>query len=34
MEWGGHDTCDKAQQFKEGLIDYFDRGRIILLVSC
>ncbi|PJF19583.1 hypothetical protein PSACC_00592 [Paramicrosporidium saccamoebae] len=31
MEWGGHDTSDKAQQFKEGLVDYFDRGGKVYL---
>jgi pre-rRNA-processing protein TSR2 len=26
MEWGGHDTVEKAQRFQDSLIDYFDRG--------
>lgn len=28
MEWGGHGTAQKAQEFKEGLVDYFERGSL------
>lgn len=27
MEWGGPDATSKAEEFKAGLIEYFDRGK-------
>ena len=26
MEWGGHDSAEKVEQFKQALVDYFDKG--------
>lgn len=26
MEWGGHDTARKSDEFKAALVDYFERG--------
>lgn len=26
MEWGGYDSAEKVEQFKQALVDYFDKG--------
>lgn len=31
MEWGGHTTAEKALDLEDSLLDYFEKGTLVLL---